>query len=109
MKRTILAVSLLFSASAVVAQPASTGSGQAYPAKPIRMVVPYPPAGVADILARVISERLGQRLGQTVVVFNREGAGSAVGSDLVTEFVALIARDLSRWQTVVSAAGLRAE
>ena len=85
MKRTIIAVWLLFSVNAVVAQPASTGSEQAYPTKPVRMVVPYAPAGVADILARVIAERLGQRLGQTVVVFNREGGGSAVGADLVAK------------------------
>ncbi len=85
MKRTMLMVSLLFCANTVVAQPASTGSGQAYPTKPVRMVVPYPPAGVADILARVIAERLGQRLGQNVVVFNREGGGSAVGADLVAK------------------------
>jgi len=58
---------------------------QTYPTKPIRMVVPYAPAGVADILARVVSERLGQRLGQNVVVFNREGGGSAVGADLVAK------------------------
>ena len=60
-------------------------STPAYPTKPVRMVVPYAPAGVADILARVVSERLGQRLGQTVVVFNREGGGSAVGADLVAK------------------------
>ncbi len=85
MKRTSVGVSLLFSVNAVVAQPLATPSGEAYPVKPVRMVVPYAPAGVADILARVIAERLGQRLGQTVVVFNREGGGSAVGADLVAK------------------------
>lgn len=54
-----------------------------YPNKPVRMVVPYAPAGVADILGRVMAEKLGQRLGQNVVVFNREGGGSAVGAELV--------------------------
>ena len=68
-----------------MAQPASTSSGQAYPAKPVRLVVPYAPAGVADILGRVIAEKLGQRLGQNVVVFNREGGGSAVGAELVAK------------------------
>ena len=71
---------LACSTGAVMAQ-----STPAYPTKPVRMVVPYAPAGVADILARVVSERLGQRLGQTVVVFNREGGGSAVGADLVAK------------------------
>lgn len=63
----------------------NVGCAQSYPTKPIRLVVPYAPAGVADILARVVSERLGQRLGQNVVVFNREGGGSAVGADLVAK------------------------
>lgn len=49
------------------------------------MVVPYPPAGVADIVGRVISERLGQRLGQNVVVFNREGGGSSIGAELAAK------------------------
>ena len=64
---------------------ASVATAQDYPTKPVRMVVPYAPSGVADILGRVVSERLGQRLGQTVVVFNREGGGSAVGADLVAK------------------------
>jgi tripartite-type tricarboxylate transporter receptor subunit TctC len=75
----ILIVAFSFAVSTVAA------FAQSYPAKPIRMVVPYAPAGVADILARVVSERLGQRLGQNVVVFNREGGGSAVGADLVAK------------------------
>lgn len=75
--RTIFVALLFFVANHVIAQP--------YPTKPVRMVVPYAPAGVADILARVVSEKLGQRLGQTVVVFNREGGGSAVGADLVAK------------------------
>jgi tripartite-type tricarboxylate transporter receptor subunit TctC len=74
---TIFVELLFFVANHVIAQP--------YPVKPVRMVVPYAPAGVADILARVVSEKLGQRLGQTVVVFNREGGGSAVGADLVAK------------------------
>ena len=55
------------------------------PTKPVRLVVPYAPAGVADILGRVMAEKLGQRLGQNVVVFNREGGGSAVGAELVAK------------------------
>jgi tripartite-type tricarboxylate transporter receptor subunit TctC len=58
---------------------------QSYPNKPIRLVVPYAPAGVADIVARLMGEKLGQRLGQTIVVFNREGGGSNVGAELVAK------------------------
>jgi tripartite-type tricarboxylate transporter receptor subunit TctC len=86
MKRTFLISALVLFANVAAAQVPS--AAPAYPTKPVRMVVPYAPAGVADILARVVSERLGQRLGQTVVVFNREGGGSAVGADLVAKATA---------------------
>jgi tripartite-type tricarboxylate transporter receptor subunit TctC len=72
-----LAAALMLSASAALSQP--------YPNKPVRLVVPYSPAGVADIIGRVIAEKLGQRLGQNVVVFNREGGGSMVGTELVAK------------------------
>lgn len=63
----------------------NVAGAQNYPTKPVRLVVPYAPAGVADILGRVMAEKLGQRLGQNVVVFNREGGGSAVGAELVAK------------------------
>ena len=71
-----------------LAQPTSTSSGQAYPTKPVRLVVPYSPAGVADLIGRVTAEKLGQRLGQNMVVFNREGGGSVVGTELVAKSTA---------------------
>ncbi len=64
---------------------AGVAFAQDYPAKPVRVIVPYAPAGVADILGRTIAERLGQRLGQNMVVFNREGGGSVVGVDLAAK------------------------
>ena len=64
---------------------AGAAQAQPYPTKPVRLVVPYSPAGVADIIGRVISEKMGQRLGQNVVVFNREGGGSVVGTELVAK------------------------
>jgi tripartite-type tricarboxylate transporter receptor subunit TctC len=56
-----------------------------YPARPIRMVVAYSPGGTTDFTARVVAPKLGELLGQTVVVDNRPGAGSILGTDLVAK------------------------
>lgn len=64
--------------------PAVQSWAQAYPVKPIRLVVPFPPGGANDIVARVISPRLGEALGQSVVVENRAGASGAIGAHSVT-------------------------
>ena len=58
---------------------------QAYPAKPIRIVVPYPPGGTADVLARILGQRITEHLGQTVIVDNRGGAGGNIGTELVVK------------------------
>ncbi|MDP2250415.1 MAG: tripartite tricarboxylate transporter substrate-binding protein, partial [Hydrogenophaga sp.] len=51
----------------------------AYPSKPITMVVPFPPGGVADTVGRPVAEAMGKHLNQTVVVVNRGGAGGGIG------------------------------
>lgn len=56
---------------------------QTYPQKPITLVVPYPPGGSADILARALAPKLGERLGQTILIENRAGAGTAIGAKAV--------------------------
>nr|WP_231907075.1 tripartite tricarboxylate transporter substrate binding protein [Cupriavidus sp. D384] len=58
---------------------------QAWPNKPIRMVVPYPPGGPTDIVARVVGQKLSERLGQPIVVDNRPGAGGNIGADAVAK------------------------
>jgi tripartite-type tricarboxylate transporter receptor subunit TctC len=53
------------------------------PTKPIRIVVPYPPGGASDVAARVLGERLSPKLGQSVIVENRAGAGGTIGTEYV--------------------------
>jgi tripartite-type tricarboxylate transporter receptor subunit TctC len=58
---------------------------QAYPAKPIKVVVPFPVGGIADIYSRIVAARLTETWGQPVVVDNRTGAGGNIGADLVAK------------------------
>ena len=58
---------------------------QAYPARPIRVVVPFTPGGAVDLVARTVAPRLSEALGQSVVVDNRGGAGGTVGTDIVAK------------------------
>ncbi len=63
----------------------SSAAAQEWPTKPIRMIVPYPPGGPTDIVARVVGQKLSERLGQTIVVDNRPGAGGNIGADTVAK------------------------
>src|SRR3954464_603225 len=74
MLRLVAFLSLLFS-SAVLAQ--------AYPAKPLHLIAPFAPGGALDLIARGVGQKLGEALGQPVVVENRAGASGAVGSEAV--------------------------
>ena len=57
----------------------------AFPDKPIRMVVPYSAGGGADNTARVVAQKVGEILGQTVVIDNKPGAGGVIGADAVAK------------------------
>jgi len=72
LRRILFAVGLVCAAGLAAAQ-------AAYPTKPITMVVPFPPGGLADIVGRPVAEAMGRDLGQTVVVENRGGAGGGIG------------------------------
>ena len=73
----------LLGVAPAVAQPASTGSGQAYPVKPVRLVLPYPPGGGSDTIARPLAQKMSEGLGQQVVVENRGGANGNIGMEAV--------------------------
>ena len=63
----------------------TAGAQQAYPSKPIRIIVPYAPGGATDIMGRVVSQRLAEILGQPIVIENKPGANTAIGADLVAK------------------------
>ncbi len=56
-----------------------------YPSRPIRLIVPFPPGGPADLIARFVGQRIGERWGQPVVIENRPGANTAIGAQLVAK------------------------
>ncbi len=71
--------------AAVLAAAAGLAFGQAYPARPVKIIVPFAAGGPADIYARVIGERLQASLGQSFVVENRPGGGAIIGTDAVAK------------------------
>jgi len=64
---------------------AAVAAAQDYPNKPIRFIVPYPPAGGTDVVARILTEPLGAALGQPIVIDNRGGAAGNVGTDIAAK------------------------
>ena len=58
---------------------------QAYPSKPVKIIVPFGPGGFTDVVARILGVKLGESLGQSVVIENKPGAGSMIGTDQVAK------------------------
>jgi tripartite-type tricarboxylate transporter receptor subunit TctC len=78
-RRAIQALALALGCSATLA------FAQAWPARPVTLVVPFPPGGTTDVLARALADRLSQTLGQTVIVESKPGAGATLGADYVAK------------------------
>lgn len=76
-------VSSLFAASLVFGLYACPATAQTYPAKPVRMMVPFPAGGGSDTMGRIVGNKLSERLGQQIVVENRPGAAGSIGADIV--------------------------
>ncbi len=83
----LISLSGALASGLAAAQAAATGSGQAYPAKPVRVVVPFPPGGAADIVARQVTHNLSAALATQFIVDNRAGAGGAIGTENVARAV----------------------
>ena len=81
-RRTALAAFAALAAAALaVAVPAAHAQAQPWPSRPVRIVVPYPPGGPTDIVARLVGQRLSERLKQPFVIENRAGAGGNLGAE----------------------------
>jgi tripartite-type tricarboxylate transporter receptor subunit TctC len=76
---------LLQAGVAMLAATALSAQAQSWPVKPVSLVVPFPPGGTTDVLARALSERLAPVLGQPVIVENKPGAGATIGADYVAK------------------------
>jgi tripartite-type tricarboxylate transporter receptor subunit TctC len=72
-------------AFAICLPAAAQSLAQGSPAKPIRLIVPFPAAGATDLFARTLGQKMGERLGTSIVVDNKPGAGGAIGSDLAAK------------------------
>ena len=95
--RAVLAGALALLGSGTIAQPAPAAG--AWPARPIRIIVTFPPGGSADATVRIVAPKLGERLGQQVVIDNRPGAGGNIG------LAALAKSDADGYTLGVGAAG----
>jgi tripartite-type tricarboxylate transporter receptor subunit TctC len=76
--RAALTMALVWPALSVV-------QAQSYPSKPVRLIVPFPAGGATDLFARTLSQKISEKLGQSLVVENRPGAGGTLGSDLAAK------------------------
>ena len=83
--RVLRAECFCFACLAVPLFPTAGNAAESYPSRPVRLIVPFPPGGGNDIVGRLVAAKLGEGLGQQVVVDNRGGAGGTIGSDITAK------------------------
>jgi tripartite-type tricarboxylate transporter receptor subunit TctC len=71
----------ILAATLAIACYATAAAAQTYPTKPIKLIVPYTPGSPVDVLARVVTQQVSARLGQSIVIDNRPGAGTTIGTN----------------------------
>jgi tripartite-type tricarboxylate transporter receptor subunit TctC len=85
MKSASLTLCAALSAAALILPVRSASADEAYPAKPVQLVIPFPPGGATDVVGRLVGKTLGEKLGQPVVIDNRAGAGTIIGATYVAK------------------------
>jgi tripartite-type tricarboxylate transporter receptor subunit TctC len=83
--KTLASLVALTGAGGSLLAPGAARAQGAYPSRPIKLVVPFAPGGGVDLIARVVGQKLGERLGQSIVIDNKAGASSMLGTDLVAK------------------------
>jgi tripartite-type tricarboxylate transporter receptor subunit TctC len=81
-------LALVLAAGTALAMPVASALAQAYPTKPVRLIVPYPAGGGTDFFARTVGQKLGEGLGQTVIVENKPGAATIIGAEAAAKSTA---------------------
>lgn len=91
------------SVAAACALTAGFAAGQTYPAKPIRLIAPFPPGGSSDILARILGQKIGEAWRQRIVVDNRPGASGSIGTGIAAGLPGFV---LDNWWGLLTPRGV---
>ena len=93
---------------------AAVAHAQSWPSKPVRLVVPYSPGAGTDAISRILAQKVGEALGQQVVVDNRPGAGGTIGTEYIAQAppdqaAAFVRGEIAKWAKVIKDSGARVD